>query len=130
MGLVPANKAAIQPPVCSFHGLSGVLFFDGVGRALIECHNNVGANGPLNIHYGFGRKKVRTSVDVGLKFDTLLADFTAIFKTVDLKATAIRKHGPCPCAERMKPSGLLEHLGSGAQVEVVRVAQHNVGTGI
>ena len=111
----------------ALHGFAGVLFFDGVGGALVKGHDDVGANLALHVHDGFRRKKVGASVDVRLEFDAFFADFAAVFEAVYLKSAAVGQHGAVPGRKSVQPASLLQHFGSGAQVEVVGVAQDDVG---
>ena len=70
------------------------------------------------------------SVDVRLEFHPLFADFASVFEAVYLKSAAVGEHGAGPGAECVQAAGLFENVGSGAQVEVVGIAQNDVRSGI
>ena len=130
LGFVPANEAAVEPPVGALHGFTCVGFFDGVCGAFVKGHDDVGSDGALHVHDGFGRKQMGATVDVRLEFYALFADFASVFEAVYLKSAAVGEHGAGPGAECVQAAGLFENVGSGAQVEVVGVAQNDVRTGI
>ena len=114
----------------ALHRLAGVLFFNGIRGAFVKGHGDVGSDAALHVHYRLGRKEVGAAVDVGLEFYPFFADFAPIFKAVHLKTAAVGEHRSVPGRERMKPAGCLEDVDSGAQVQVVGVAQNDVCTGV
>ena len=67
----------------------------GIGNALIEGHDDVGAQRFLDIHRRLGRDEVlRPAVEMRLERHTLLGDLAKVRQAEDLEAAAVRGTEP------------------------------------
>ena len=67
-----------------------------VRRALVEKHDNVGAQVPLDFHGGFGPDECRGAIQVVLEMHALLSDFAQLGEGENLKPTAVCEDRPVP----------------------------------
>ena len=114
----------------ALHGFAGVGLVRRVGSTLVKGHDHVSANAPLHVHDGFGRKKMAAPVDVRLKFNPIFSDFAPVLEAVDLEPPAVGQHGPGPGRERVKSARHFNDFGARPEVEVVGIAQDDVGFGV
>ncbi len=56
--------AGAGPAQRTMHGLTRVLVADRVLGALVERHEDVAAEGELDVHGRFGRERVRIAIEV------------------------------------------------------------------
>ena len=125
-GTVETLHTAGQPAVGQLHGLFSVIVLAGVRRTLVEGHDDVGADGALDVHHAFRRERVFGAVDVALEGDAFLFDLAPMRQRVHLKAAAIGQDRSLPAIEAVQTAGFLQHLQAGAQVKVIGVAQTNL----
>src|SRR5579863_10243446 len=94
--------------------------------ALVEGHDNVGAQTDLRLHRAFGSKKVRRTIEVRAKRHALLSDFAKLVQAENLKAAGIGENRPRPCHKAMQATEITYGFDSGTQVEVVSITEQNL----
>ena len=72
--LLVFGDTAVEPAVGALHGFFHIFITLGL-REVVECHVNVGTDGPLVAHGGLRGHFEITAVDVGFEFDTVFGDF-------------------------------------------------------
>ena len=112
------------------HGFFHVGALGGVGRAVVEAHHDVRAEGLLDLDGPLGAQEMPRAVDVGLEVDPLLRDPPQGAQAEDLEPAAVGEDGPVPVHEPVKPPVLADQLVPRPQVEVVGVAQDDLGAGL
>jgi hypothetical protein len=95
--------------------------------AFVEGHANIGAEGDLNLNGMFGRKKVRTPVEVRAEADAVVSDFAQRVEREDLKSAGVGEQGARPAHEAVQAAHAADGLVAGAQVEVIGVAENDFG---
>src|SRR5437867_811212 len=83
--LIPGPSPADRPP----HRLSSEFVTNGVPRALVERHEDVAAEGELDIHGRFRRERVRVAVEMRIEHHALFGDLANPREAEDLKSTGI-----------------------------------------
>ena len=97
-----------------------------VFAALVESHDNIGAEIFLHFHSLFGGKEMFASVDVGGKFHARIGNFIELCERKDLKPAAVRQNGPVPIHEGMKPARFFYDIVAGAHVEVIGICEDDL----
>jgi hypothetical protein len=64
--------ASFEPAMGAVHALLCIFISQGIGRALIKCHDDVGPDAALNIHHIFGRENMAGTINMRLKNNTFL----------------------------------------------------------
>ena len=72
VGAALGGDAAVQPAQGTLHGPAGLVGGAGPGGALVELHDDIGAQFFLDGHRGFGGEKVGGAVQVGAEGDLSL----------------------------------------------------------
>ena len=67
------------------------------------------------------------AVDMGLELHAFAGDLAQAGKAHDLESAAVRENRPVPGDELVKPPGGADKLVPGTQIEVVGVAQYDLG---
>ena len=116
-----------QPAVRHVQGAGGVVVLAGPGRALVKRHDNVGPNHPLNVHHALGRKQMLAAVHVRAELHALFLNLPGVAERVHLVAARVGENGPVPAVELVQAAGRLQHLQPRPQVEVVGIAEDNLG---
>ena len=128
---MPMGAEAIQRALCPGHGqpqaFLGSSPVGGVFGALVEGHGDVGAKGDLHVHGVLGGEEVAAAVQVRAETDALVGDLAELAEREDLKAAGIREQGARPTDEFVQAAHAADGLVTGAQVEVVRVAENDFG---
>ena len=119
--------AALEPALGQAQRLFGVAVVGVAGAAFIERHDDVGADDPLRIDVVFRRENVPGAVDVRLEDAALFGEFPALGEREDLEAAAVGQDGPVPRGEGVEAAGPAQDVEAGAQVEMVCVAQDDLG---
>src|SRR5258708_1118211 len=86
--------AALRPAQRQLHRGLGPRPVGGVFRALIECHDDVGAQPDLSRDRALGAEKMRSPIQMRAKSDTLLGDFPKLVQAKNLEASRIRQNRP------------------------------------
>jgi hypothetical protein len=98
-------------------------------EALIQAHDDVRIEAELVVDGLFRREHVAAAVDVGLERVALFGDFASLARENTWKPPLSVRMGPSQCMNRCRPAKAVDDLASGAQVEVVGVAQNDLGAG-
>ncbi len=98
----------------------------GVLRALIEGHDDVGAEADLRGHGALWAEEVRGAIEMRAKGDAFLGDFAQIVQAEHLEAAGIGEDRARPCHETVQASELADGLDSRTQIEVISVAEKNL----
>ena len=117
----------LQPALREFQGLRGIAEVRVAGAALIQGHNDISADDALGVHVVLRGEGVAGAVDVGgeaASFRRQLADGR---QGEDLEAAAVREDGPVPMLELVQAAGLPERVQAGTEVEVVGIAEDDLG---
>ena len=111
--LVEMLAAALQPAMGHLHGVFGVAIIARVGRAFVKGHDDIAADGSLDIDGFFRREEVAGAVDMRLKGNALFFDLPVVTQRVNLVAAAIGQNGLVPAVEAVQPAGFFQHLRAG-----------------
>ena len=121
------SERALRPG----HGEAQAFFgARAVGRilgALVEGHDDVGAESDLHIHGVLGGEEVLTAVEVRAEMDAFVGDFAQRAEGEDLKAAGVGEHGARPTDEAMQAAHAADGFVAGAKVEVIGVAENDLG---
>jgi hypothetical protein len=85
----------------------------GGGRALVEGHDDVGAERLLDVDGALGGEEQVAPVQVGLEGGALLGDFALLRQAEHLEAAAVGEHGAVPGDEAVQAAQLPHQLLSG-----------------
>src|ERR1044071_4737215 len=111
--------------MCPFHRLARIVVIAWEWCTLIECHDDVRAQFPLNLHDRCRSERVAGAVDVGLELHALGTNAAQAGKAEYLEAAAVGEHGPIPTGEPMQSARGRNSVFSGPKVKVVRIAEDN-----
>ena len=120
-------EAAGGPPVGAAGGLFGPAAIGRVADWLVEGHDDVRADGVLNLNGGFGGEEVLRSVYVRAEGDAVVSDLEEGGEAEDLIAAAVGEGGAGPAHEGGEAAGLFDELEAGAEVEVIGIGQDDLG---
>ena len=101
-----------------------------VGRALVEHHRDVGAERVLDVEAVLHVEEQLVAVEVGTEVDAFVGDRAELREREDLEAAAVREDRLVPVHELMETAGGADDLAARAQVEVVGVAEQDLGAGL
>ncbi len=120
----------VQPAVRHVHRAFGVVKIARVWRALVKGHDDIGAYGALDLHHVLWRKKVPRAIYVALELHALFLNLAVGRERIDLIAAAVSEYIAVPAHELVQPARLLEDLGIWPQIEMIGIAQDDVGIDI
>ncbi len=119
-----------RPPRREPHRLCGARLVRRPGHALVELHDDVGAEPiGLDLDRAFGRQHVARAVDRAGESRRLLCDLGQLRQRHDLEAAGIGQDGPAPAAEAVQAAQTLHPLRAGPQHQVHGVAEDDVRAG-
>ena len=98
-----------------------------IGRALVEDHDDVGAQRALHGHGAFRRQLHQAAVHRRAEAHTLLADLAHLRQAVDLEAAGIGEDRAFPVHEAMQVAMPADDVGAGPQHQVEGVAEDDLG---
>ena len=127
---VKTLQAAIQPPVCQFHRLLGIIEIRRARCTLIKRHHDVCTNGTLDVHHPFRSEQMLGTVDVRTEFHTFFPHLTDTRQGKHLKTTTVCQHRAVKSVELVQSAGLFNHIQSRSQIQVIGIAQNNLGLNI
>src|SRR5512135_2254680 len=78
--------AALGPAQGQFHRLAYTGGNCGMFGALVESHDDVGAQPDLRIHRTFGREYMLRAIEMGAKSDAVFSDFAEFAQAEDLES--------------------------------------------
>src|SRR5690349_5533800 len=94
--------AALGPPQCKFHRGPGAFALSRMFSALVEGHDDVGAQADLRGYGGFRAEEVRGAIQVRAKRHALLADLAQVAEAEDLVTAGIGEDGARPGHEAVQ----------------------------
>jgi hypothetical protein len=118
--------AALEPAVGEAEGVLSVFVLAGVGRTLVEGHDDVRPNFPLDVHRPLRGENVLRAVNMRLECDALLLYLSLRSKGIHLVAAAVRQNGALPAIEFMQAARRFQHIHAGPKVEVVGIAEDDL----
>ena len=130
--LVPGNLvlvlleiifAAAGPAQGQFHRLAGSLALGGELRALVEGHDDVGAEADFGCERALRAEEMRRAVEVRAEADAFLGDFAQLAQTKDLEAARVGQDGPLPAHEAVHAAKLANGLDPRPQIKMVGVVE-------
>jgi len=122
----PDIAAGFGPAEGAVDGGADIFLFRGPGRAFVEDHGNVRAEGSLDVHALAGAEENFGAVEVGAKGDAVVGDFAEFGEAENLEAAAVGEDGAVPAHELMEAAEFANEAGAGAEVEVVGVAENDL----
>ena len=96
-------------------------------RALVELHDDVGADGLLDAHVVLGRPAMPGTVHNGAEVHAIGIELERVGEREDLEAAAVGEHGMIPVHETVDTTGLADDVDAGPQVQVVGVGEDDLG---
>jgi hypothetical protein len=96
---------------------------------MIERHRDIGSEGALDFDRVLGGEEPGAAVDVAHELDALFGHLAEGLQGEDLKPARIGENRAAPGGEPMKPSQRPNHLFARAEMEVIGVAQDDLGPG-
>jgi hypothetical protein len=92
---------------------------------VIELHDHVRAEVPLDLHHELGRKESARAVEVALKLHAVLADRTELRQREHLESARVRENRTIPAHEAVQPAHLADDIVARAEVQVVGVGEYH-----
>ena len=74
-----------------------------------------------------GVKKWLTAIEMGAEAHAFVSDFAELGEAVNLEAAGVSEHGARPADEAMQAAHAADGFVTGAQVEVIGVAENDLG---
>src|SRR5262249_55348655 len=108
------------------HGGEDVVAPRVAGRALVEGHGDVGAQGRLDLDRPLGSDAVGGPVDVRAGGDAVVVDLDVVALREDLEASGIGQDRAITADHLVQAAVGGDDLEAGAQVEMVGVAEDDV----
>src|SRR5712675_2310900 len=96
-------------------------------QAFVERHRDIRSEPGLNVDGLLRRQKMRGAVEMRSKLHAVLGDRAPGGEAEHLIAATVGEDGPRPSDERVKAAAPSDQVVAWPQVEVIRVAQENVG---
>ena len=78
------------------------------------------------VHGRLGAEQVLAAIDVAAERHALFGDLAAVGQAEHLVAAAVRQNRSLPIHEFVQPARSLQHLGAGAEVQMVSIAQDDL----
>ncbi len=129
-GLRVTVEATVEPPLGEVERTGGILAGSVAGRALVERHHDVGADGTLGVDDALGSEQMPGPVDMRPEVAPLLLELTACGERKDLEPAAVGEHGPLPGGETVDAPGLLDDGHAGPEVKMVGIGENDLRLGL
>src|SRR5579871_3368163 len=100
--LLEAALAALGPAQGELHGMAGALAIGGILGALVEGHDDVGAESDLGGDRALRAEEMGGAVEVRAEGDAVLADLAQVAQAEDLEAPGVGQDGAVPAHEMMQ----------------------------
>ena len=97
------------------------------GWALVKAHGDVGAEGVLHVDGLARAEEDLCAVEVRLEEHALVGQLAPLGETEYLKAAAVGENGTVPVHELGESAASAHDFGTGAEVEMVHVAEEDAG---
>ena len=120
------GQAAARPVGRQVNGLRDEGLLSRVGRALVQLHGDVGAQLLLDGHVALGRPAHLRAVVDGAEREALVVELQRVGQAEHLEPARVGEHGAVVVHETMHAARFRNHIGTGAQRQVVGVGQHHL----
>ena len=117
----------LQPALRQPKGLRGIAVVGVTRAAFVQGHDDIGPDDALGVHVVLRGKSVARTVDVRGEPAPFFGKLADGGQGKDLEAAAVREDGTVPMLELVQPAGLAEGVQAGTEVEVVGVAEDDLG---
>ena len=97
-------ERAARPGHSEAEAFFGAGAISGILGALVESHDDVGAESDLNVDGMFRSEEVRAAIEVGAELDAVVSDFAERVEREDLEAAGVSEDGARPTHEFVKPA--------------------------
>jgi hypothetical protein len=120
-------KRAAGPGHGEAKAFFGAIARGGILRALVESHDDVGAESDLDVDGMFGGEEVRTPVEVRAELNAIVRDFAERAEGEDLEAAGVSEHCARPADELVQAAHAANEFVTGTEIEMVGVAEDDFG---
>src|SRR5258708_17238335 len=124
--LLKIPLAARRPPRRQLHRFPRPCSIRRILRALIERHNDGGAEANMRLQRALRAKEMRGAIQMRAKRHAFFADFTQFVEAENLKSARVGKNRPPPRHKPMEPAELTHRRDARSQIEVVGIAKNNL----
>ena len=97
-----------------------------IGRALVQHHQDVAAEGQLHVHRRYWSELVQVAIQVRLETHAFFGDLAQSAQAEDLEAAGIGKDRAGPGRETVQAAELPDQFMPGPQKQMIRIAQDNL----
>src|SRR5664279_3805089 len=118
--------AARRPAQRHLHGRLGAPVLRRMFGALVERHDDVGAESDLGSDGALRTEEMRRAVKVRAKGHAVFRDLAQIAEAENLKAAGFGEDGMVPRHELLYPAEAADHLDTGSQIKMVSVVQQDL----
>ena len=119
-----------RPPVGALHRLGDLGARQCWIHRLVECHGDVRPEQCLDLHRALGGQPMGRAVEVAGERHAVIVDPAEVRQAEDLEAAGIGQDRSVPGHEAMQPAQARDPLGGRTKVEVVRIPEDHLGTGV
>src|SRR5262245_15343266 len=120
--LLPVHMTALRPSQGAFHRPICFEMSRWVCEAVVENHEDVGAEGHLDVDGDFRAQKLSAAIEVGLKSDPVFTDVPQRTETENLITAAVGENGPIPSHELVQAAESGNRFMTRSKKKVIRVA--------
>ncbi len=124
---VKVLQIALQPALGELQRFLRVLIRRVARTALVERHHYIRSDNALSVNIVLRSESMLRPVDVRAESAAFRRKFAHLREREHLKSAAVGKNRPVPVLELVEAAGLAENLKTRAQVEMVGVAEYNLG---
>ena len=118
-----------RPPHRQAHRLGHAGLVGRKRRAFVEAHHDVRAEQALDLHRGLGAEEMLRTVDMRAEGHAVLGQLAQVCKAHHLEAARVGEDRLVPVHEAVQPAQPVDPFRTGAQHQVIGVAQQDVGAG-
>jgi hypothetical protein len=93
---------------------------------LIERHDNVASERPLDLHRKFRRESMRAAIKMGLESHSFVVDLVQSRERKHLEAAAIGQNRSRPVHEAMEFTKSLDARVTGAKIKMIGVSKQDL----
>ncbi len=119
---------AARPLGRASHGVLELAAVDAGGRNLVETHRDVAAQVALDLGGELrGEAGRRAVVDVAKRDSVVIDGEQRVAEREDLETARVGEDRPVPAHEPVQPAELRDQCVAGAEVQVVGIAEQDLG---
>jgi hypothetical protein len=119
--------AGRRPARGAFHGGLDLGTRQGAGRALVEGHDDIGAELRLDVHRQLGREDVPRAVVHRGELHAVVTHDAGALEAEHLKAAGVGQDRPVPAHEAVQAAVRGDELGAGTEIQVIRIGENDPG---